>query len=164
MMPNQDVKMQFTIEDAKILFRNFAGKEKRYNPAGFRNFAVELPDDFAQKLIEDDWNVKYLEPREEGDPPRPIIKVMVRFDKIPPRVVVLTSTTRTQLDEDTVEVLDWANIKTVDLICRGSWFDVNGKTGWSAYLQTLFVTIEEDELERKYAFYDNLTPPEEEPF
>jgi len=68
---------------------------------------------------------------------------------------MLTSTTRTQLDEASVEVLDWADFKTVDLIARGYEWSVNGKSGVKAYLQSMFITIEEDALERKYAIHEN---------
>ena len=145
----------FMVEDATILFRNFSGKEGQYNREGDRNFAVILPPDVAEQMAADGWNVRQLDPREEGDEPTPYVQVSVNFNNRPPRVVLLTSTTRTQLDEASVEVLDWSDIKTADLIARGYEWSVNGKTGVKAYLQSLFVTIEEDALERKYAFYDN---------
>jgi hypothetical protein len=142
----------FMIEDAQIIFRNFEGKEGQYNRKGDRNFAVIIPDEkTAQKMLKDGWNVKYLESRDEGGDPTPYIQVAVNFANRPPRVVMMTSRARTNLVEDTVEVLDWANIKSSDLICRAYEWDVNGKQGIKAYLQSLFVTIEEDYLERKYA-------------
>jgi hypothetical protein len=145
------------VEDAPIIFRNFAGKEGQYNREGDRNFAVILPEDIAKQMLEDGWNVRYLEAREEGDSDTPYISVAVNFNNRPPRVVLLTSTTRTQLDENSVDVLDWADIKTADLIARGYDWSVNGKTGTKAYLQSLFVTIEEDALEQKYSINEN--PP-----
>ena len=152
-----DEAKTFMIEDAPIIFRNFAGKEGQYNREGDRNFAVILPDQIASQMLEDGWNVRYLAGREEGDEDTPYISISVNFKNRPPRVVLLTSTTRTQLDEDAVEVLDWADIQTADLIARGYDWDVNGKTGTKAYLQSLFVTIEEDALERKYSINEN--PP-----
>lgn len=160
-MPEQEVK-SFMIEDARIIFRNFSGKESQYNRKGARNFAVVLPDDIAEEMLADGWNVKYLDAREEGDTDTPFVQVTVRFDIRPPRVVMLTSTTRTQLDENSVEILDWADIKTVDLIARGHFWSNNGKEGWKAYLQSMFVTVEEDALEKKYANY--YPSEEEEPF
>lgn len=142
----------FKIEDAQIIFRNFEGKEGMYNKKGDRNFAVIIPDDkTAQDMLRDGWAVKFLEPREEGESPTPYVSVNVNYNNRPPRVVTLTSNGRTNLTEDTVEILDWANIANVDLICRAYDWEVNGKTGTKAYLQTMFVTIEEDDLERKYA-------------
>ncbi len=67
---------------------------------------------------------------------------------------MITSASRNQLSEDSVSVLDWAEIRVADLIARGYDWTVNGKSGTKAYLQSLFVTIEEDELERKYAVND----------
>ncbi len=64
---------------------------------------------------------------------------------------MITSTARTNLSEDSVGVLDWAEIKVADLIVNASYWTVNGKSGVKAYLKSLFVTIEEDALERKYA-------------
>jgi hypothetical protein len=152
-----DTAKTFMVEDAPIIFRNFAGKEGQYNREGDRNFAVILPEDVAKQMLEDGWNVRYLEAREEGDSDTPYISVAVNFNNRPPRVVLLTSTTRTQLDENSVDVLDWADIKTADLIARGYDWSVNGKTGTKAYLQSLFVTIEEDALEQKYSINEN--PP-----
>lgn len=145
----------FMIENAKIIFRNFEGKEGQYNRNGDRNFAVIIPDEkTAQNMLKDGWNVKYLQPREEGDEATPYIQVAVSYKNRPPRIVMMTSTARTVLTEDNVEILDWADIKSSDLICRAYEWDVNGKTGVKAYLQSLFVTIEEDYLERKYAVND----------
>jgi hypothetical protein len=152
-----DQAKTFMVEDARIMFRNFAGKEGQYNREGDRNFAVVIPDDVAEQMLADGWNVRYLEPREEGDEPTPYISVSVNFNNRPPRVILLTSTTRTQLDDKSVEILDWADIKTVDLIARGYDWTVNGKSGTKAYLQSLFVTIEEDALEIKYSI--NEIPP-----
>jgi len=148
-MPKSD---QFMIEEAQVIFRNFEGKEGQYNQNGDRNFAVIIPDEkTAQKMLKDRWNIKYLEAREEGEPNTPYIQVAVNFKQRPPHIVMLTSRARTILVEDTVAVLDFAEIEKVDLICRGYEWNVNGKAGVKAYLKSLFVTVEEDELERKYS-------------
>lgn len=146
-----DQAKTFMVEDAQIIFRNFAGKEGQYNREGDRNFACILPPETATQMEADGWNVRYLEAREEGEEDTPYIPIAVNFNNRPPRVVMITSNARTNLGEDMVEVLDWASIQTLDLIARGYEWTVNGKSGVKAYLQSLFVTIEEDALERKYA-------------
>ena len=50
-----------------------------------------------------------------------------------------------------METLDWVDILNVDLIVRPYEWSVNGKTGVKAYLQSIYVTIEEDPLEIKYS-------------
>lgn len=140
------------VEDADILFRNFSGKTSQYNPDGKRRFSLIIPDqDIAEQMLRDGWNVKYLEPREEGDERKPFIDVKVNFEgRRPPMVKVITDGGQTILDEDTVGMLDWADIRSVDVIVNGNPYDVNGKSGISAYLRSIYVTIEEDRFEKKY--------------
>jgi hypothetical protein len=151
-----DVKT-FMVEDARLVFRNFSGKEGQYNREGDRNFSVILDDEAAQLMLKDGWNVKYLASREEGEPDTPYIQIAVNFSNRPPRVVMITSTARTNLSEESISVLDWADIRTCDLIARAYDWTVNGKSGTKAYLQSMFITIEEDELERKYAINESNT-------
>jgi hypothetical protein len=145
------------MEGVQIIFRNFAGKEGQYNREGDRNFAVLLDEKIAGAMAEDGWNIKWLRPRseEEGEEPQAYLPISVNFKGRPPRIVMITSRGRTNLDEDTVETLDWADIINVDLIVRPYEWTVNQKSGIKAYLQALYVTIEEDALERKYAEMDH---------
>lgn len=139
------------MEDARILFRNFAGAEGKYNREGDRNFCVVLDPAAAEQMAQDGWNVKELPAREEGDAPQPYLQIKVNWGGRPPRVVMITSRGRNALTEDTCNVLDWVEIKKVDLIVNPYEWEVNEKTGVKAYLKSIFVTIVEDELELKYA-------------
>jgi hypothetical protein len=149
-MPNGQLT-PITLEGVRIAFRNFSGKEGQYNREGDRNFAAILPADIAEDMRRDGWNIKQLRPREEGDDPQDYIQVSVGFKGRPPRIVMITSRGRTTLGEDEVNILDWAEIANVDLILQPYEWTVNGKSGVKAYLKSIFVTIEEDDLERKYA-------------
>lgn len=148
-MPRND--RQLIMEDARILFRNFAGKEGKYNREGDRNFAVILDDGTASTLASDGWNVKWLKPREDGDEPQAYLSVSVNFKGRPPRIVMITSRGRTPIGEEQVEMLDWVDIKTVDLILNPYEWEIGEKSGIKAYLQSMYITIFEDPLELKYA-------------
>lgn len=140
------------IDDAQIRFRNFSGNPGQYNSAGQRNFCALLPEDVALAMAADGWNVKYLKAREEGEQPQAYIKIKVNFaGPRPPKIYMITSRGRRQLDEEMVSILDWADFAKVDLIISPYRYDFNGNQGVSAYLQTIFVTIREDELELRYA-------------
>lgn len=153
-MPPQDNTV--IMEGVRIIFRNFSGKEGQYNREGDRNFAVLLDDNIATAMAEDNWNVKWLKPREgeEDETPQAYLPVSVNFKGRPPRIVLVTSRGRTNLDESSIEMLDWADILNVDLIVRPYEWIVNDKSGIKAYLQSIYVTIEEDPLEIKYSEVD----------
>lgn len=140
-----------TLEDVRIMFRNFSGKEGQFNREGDRNFAVALDPDTAGEMARDGWNIKQLKAREEGDIPQDYMQVKVNFGGRPPKVVMITSRGRTSLGEGEVDILDWVDIEKVDMIINPYEWTVSGKSGIKAYLQSIFITIREDELDLKYA-------------
>ena len=141
-----------TLENVRLIFRNFSGAEGQFNRAGARNFAIALDPEIARQMRADGWNVKQLRVREEGDVPQDYLEVAVNYSSgKPPRIVTITSRGRTNVTEDTVMILDWAEIQTADLILNPYPWEVNGNAGVKAYLKSLFVTIREDELDLKYA-------------
>lgn len=148
---------QLLMENAEIIFRNFAGKEGQYNAEGDRNFCVLLDDETAKQLVSDGWNVKTLRARDEDEEPRSYIQVSVKYrgrngnTVRPPSIVLVTSKGRTSLSEAECELLDWVEIKNVDLIVRPFEWAVNGRTGIKAYLKSIYITIQEDQLQLKYA-------------
>jgi len=146
-----DESKTFMVEGAELIFRNFQGKEGLYNREGERDFSVFLPEAAAKDMLAEGWNVKYLASRDEGEPDRPYVQVSANFQNRPPRIFMITTAGRIALTEESVGVLDWADFENVDLIARGYEWNVNGKGGIKAYLQSMYATIEEDALARKYA-------------
>lgn len=145
------VNKNIVIEGARIGFRNFSGKEGKFNPAGRRNFCVFLPNDEAVSLADDGWNIKWLRPRNEDEEPQAYIQVAVAFGNIPPNVFMVTSRGKSKLDESTIDILDWAEIENVDLVIRPYNWEANGRTGVKAYVKDMYVSIVEDKFESKYA-------------
>lgn len=149
------------IENAHLFFKNFSGEQTAFNRAGDRNFCVFIDPEIAPKLKEDGWNIRMLNPRDDGDEPRPYIQVKVSYKNIPPRIYLMTSRKKRMLDEETVGELDIVDIQSCDLIITPYEWTINGKSGISAYLKTMYVVMEEDEFAAKYA---EMEYPGEAPF
>lgn len=133
------------IDDARIIYRNFSGAPSKFNREGDRNFSVIIPDEEqSQALIKEGWNVKIKPPREEGDSPFMHLPVKVKFNDRGPNVYLVTGDRMNKLDEETVGLLDDVDILRVDLDIRPYDWDVNGKTGRTAYLQSIKVVQQVD--------------------
>ena len=151
-MVNNNIK----IENARIIFKNFSGKEvPPYNPAGCRNFCVIIDNDLAVKLEEDGWNIKYLKPEDEEDEPQAYISVAVSFFPYPPKIVVISDGKPEEYTEEMIYSLDGSEMENVDLVIRPYNWKMKGKGGVKAYLKTMYVTLSEDEFAKKYAHYRN---------
>lgn len=153
------------IENARIVFRNLSGKSDKFNPqGGKRSFSVVIEDpEFANELKREGWNIKQFNPSPDSDEePAHFISVKVSYNNIPPHIYLCTSKNKTLLNEDTVGQLDYAEISNVDIVITPYQYEMSGRTGISAYVKTMYVTVVEDEFASKYE-YDDLDD-EEIPF
>lgn len=139
-----------TLEEARIGFRNFSGKEGKFNKEGDRNFVIFLESVVAEQMAEDGWNIKWLEPRDDQDDKQAFIKVKVNFRNRPPRIFIVTSKNKTPIGEDMVDMIDWIDIDFSDVIITPYHYEVNGRSGVAAYLKAIYVNIHEDDLHTKY--------------
>ncbi len=164
-MSEERVLGNIRIENAKLIFKNFQGKKTEFNDEGNRNFGVLLNDELAEQLEIDGWRVRYLRPRED-DPDQysqPWLSVKVKFNPYPPIVTLINSRGKKRLDEETIDQLDWSIIKNCDLIIRPyNYPAIKGRpAGVSAYLKAIYVTISEDEFEKKYSNIPDLDQEDE---
>lgn len=153
-LPNQEFSI--LMEDAPILFLNFSGIPGTYNQEGDRNFAVVIDEEVAEDMLEDGWNVKQLKDRDDepGDHYLSVsVKYRDRFGKElrPPKLVVVNSKGRLELDETNCDIIDKVDIAKVDLIINGRTRDEDGVRKIKGYLKSMFITLVEDPLEMKYA-------------
>lgn len=151
-MSEKRVTEHITIEGARLIYRNFSGAKGENNRDGSRAFGVLLDDDLAERLKDDGWNVKYRKPDLEGYC-QPFLNVKVKYNFYPPTAVMINSRGKVKLSEDSIGELDFCIIENADVIIRPyNYPAINGRPcGVSAYLKSIYVTIQEDEFARKYA-------------
>ena len=156
MLKERDGRYYLVIQDAKIMFRNFEGREKTNNRAGDRNFCVRIDDpEEAQKLAADGWNIKTLSPRDGVDDDEVhFLQVKLNYGRgRPPKIEVKTDTTEILYDEDTVKNLDTADLTDIKIVINPYHWEVNGKKGIKAYLNTFKATLVDDGF-----FFDDDSP------
>jgi len=140
------------IENARIIYRNFQGVATKFNREGDRNFAVIIPDEeIKDELVARGWNVKIKPPRDDDDSIFMFLPIKVKFNGRGPAVYLKSGEKVTRLDEESIGVLDEIDILNVSLDIRPYDWDVNGKTGRTAYLLAINVIQNIDRFGSEYA-------------
>ena len=155
---NRNNPSDLMIEDAKVLFTNFAGSPTRYNSeGGKREFSVALPLNLVEDLEKDGWNVKYRKNADgEFDPERPYLGVKVSYKFRAPAIWLIAGGRKQLMTEDTVGTLDNITIKSADVVIHPSVYEVRGQQGISAYVKELYVVMDDESASfaSKYADLD----------
>lgn len=140
------------IEGANIIWKNFSGERDRFNP-GKRGFSVVIDDTvMADELRQEGWNIKERPLQEGADPSEqewtlPVKLNMNRYTQ----VWLIVGNHKTLLDENTVAQLDVVDIIDCDISIRPYEWEMSGRTGITAYVDSMYVTIRENKFAEKYA-------------
>lgn len=123
-------------------YRNFSGKNNDFNKTGARSFSIFLPADVADELREIGWYVKKKPPYGDSDEPQNQLDIAIGYNYMPPTVTLITHDGKeSRLGEDSIGILDTADIQQADVTIRPYNWEVNGKTGCKAYLQEMKVWL-----------------------
>ena len=154
------------LEDVGLIFKNFSGSASQMNSAGQRNINIVLNPEHAEELATYGFPVREWSPKPSEDEPEPpiflLLKVNIKYSGArPPRVRMVGSTSRkiTELTEDTISLLDSAEIVSTDIVVRPYNYEIRGETGVSAYAQNMVCVVVEDPLDLKWTFQDGDDEP-----
>ena len=141
------------IDDAKLIFKNFEGRGDKFNREGDRNFSIRIDDpEVADALIAEGWNVKIKPGRDEDEGPFMRLPVKVKFTDFGPKVYLKSGRPEPiLLDEESIAMLDQIEIECADMDIRPFDWEVNGRTGRTAYLQAGHITQRIDRFAARYA-------------
>ena len=141
------------IDDAVLMFKNFEGRPDKFNREGDRNFSIRIDDpEMADALIEQGWNVKIKPPRDDDEGPFMRLPVKVKFSDYGPRVLLKgIKPDPIELDEESIGMLDQIDIEVADLDIRPFDWEVNGRTGRTAYLQGGHIIQKIDRFAARYS-------------
>ena len=143
------------IEGATIIWKNFSGERDRFNP-GKRGFSVVIDDAvMADELKQEGWNVKERPLQEGADPSEQewTLPVKLNINRYT-QVWLIVGNHKTLLDENTVAQLDVVDMIDCDISIRPYEWEMGGRTGITAYVDSMYVTIRENKFAEKYADLD----------
>ena len=142
-------KGQLIIEDAKLLYRHFAGTADDFHREGERDFSVRIDDpQLAERLAAEGWNVR--ERTYDDGEKFWHVKIKISYKFQPPAVGIVRKNGEVFLEEKDLGMLDHAEILRADLIIDPSVWNIRGETGVTGYLRALHVRIQEDPFMEKY--------------
>lgn len=157
---------QIKIPNCKIVFRNLEGRPTEWNKkGGKRDFAVVL-DNYSdvETLINMGFPIKYFNKKNDTDPDVPYLRVKVnyRYDDdgklISPHVYLIENGVKVLLNkhqgQNNVCEVDRGNIDYCDIIINPFYSNVNGQSFLSAYLDSMWVNLVDNEFEQKYSRYE----------
>ena len=143
------------LQDATLLFPNFAGVPNQFNKAGDRNSCVLIDDALAGQLSAIGWNVRIGKSSDPDVIPGKFISFTVNTDaKFPPRLWLIRQGRRPELmaPED-FNILDFARFKSVSLkINHYIWQEKPQKV--SGFLEEGFFELQPDPLRDRYFAVD----------
>lgn len=140
------------IDGRQIIFKNFEGRGDKFNREGDRNFSLRIDnEDTADALVKEGWNVRIKGGRDEDEGPFMRLPIKVKFTNYGPNVYLRTGDRVNELNEESIACLDNIEIESVDMDIRPYDWDVNGRTGRTAYLQSMEVVQRIDRFAARHA-------------
>lgn len=147
------------IDGRQIIFKNFEGRGDKFNREGDRNFSLRITDEStADALVKEGWNVRIKEGRDEDEGPFMRLPIKVKFTNYGPNVYLRTGDRVNELNEESIACLDNIEIESVDMDIRPYDWDVNGRTGRTAYLQSMEIVQRIDRFAARHAMSDETVP------
>ena len=148
------------INNARLVYRNFQGRGDKFNREGDRNFSVVIPNqEIADQLLAAGWNLKIKASRDDQELPFITLPVKIKFNDRGPACYLVANGNVTRLSEDMVGIIDDIDIESVDLDVRPYDWEINGKSGRTAYLQGISVTQKVDRFAERFARANNPDTP-----
>ena len=150
-----------SIENTRFIFEtNFSGDPRRDKFGSDKRYAnIIVPEELAEELIDEGFNIKMTKPR-EGDEEEfvPTYYVAIKLayrnrngepKQWPPKVLLVVEDSVTELDEESVDCIDYAWIDRVNVVLN----KYESERGKSLYIKTLevFQRVEDDPILARHA-------------
>lgn len=142
--------------DVKWSFSHFDGRADTFNDEGDHNFQIILPEETARELAAEGWNVREMDPYEEGDPPEYLLKVKISYKYEAPKIYLIKGDRKFRADEADLSDIRRDTCEQIDVIITPSRWVNGNRSGVSAYVKELYAKVRESRFEHKYSDYQEI--------
>lgn len=146
------------IENANVKwgFSHFDGKADTFNDEGDHNFTLVIPEEHAKQLMDEGWNIRTLEGREEGDPPEYTLKVKISYRFEAPKVYIIKGKRKFRADESDLQDIKRTTCEQLDVIITPSRWVHGRDTGITAYVKEMYAKVKESRFSAHYSDYEEV--------
>lgn len=146
------------LEDAQIKwnFSHFDGREDTFNAQGDHNFTLILPEETAEALLKEGWNVRQNDGYEEGDPPEHTLKVKISYRFEPPKIYLLKGNRKIRADERDLADITRSTCEQIDVIITPSRWVHGQNSGITAYAKELYAKVRQSRFAERYSDYEEI--------
>ena len=147
------------IYDGEIAYSNFSGRPTQFNPnGGVRTVTFVIPPDIADSLIADGWHIR--EQIFDDGTSRFLLEAKITFKTRTgqirdPKIFIIRNDGVIHITEDTVSTLDRMEIVNAEAVIGPFYWDWGGKSGITAYVNSLYITVKENPIDEKYRMMIN---------
>ena len=120
------------ITEGEIAYSNFSGRPTQFKPeGGVRTVTFVIPHDIAMLEAKFTFRTRNGQPRD-------------------PKIFIVRNDRLVHMTEETIDTLDRADILSVDADLGASHWEYGGRTGITAYINSMYVTIKDNPVDEKY--------------
>ena len=171
----------YSVDNARIIWTNFAGVEKDFNHSGKRNFVWAIPDvlnfrdgqisglELAQRLAGEGYNIKHRSSRDGLDGEEfDHVRIDISYETAKgqpieeinpdwyPRIYLLDDNNcALEITRDGIGMLDGKRILYAYFEFRPCPWNFNNKTGTAAKLKRIFLNVRKDPLADRFRIIDS---------
>ncbi len=146
------------LEDVQVKwsFSHFDGRAGTFNDEGDHNFTIILDPEFAETLLEvpDGWNVKKYQPADETEPPEYTLSVKISYRFEAPKIFFIRGDRKYKANQEDLGDIRRSSAEKINIVVTPSRWVNGNRTGVSAYLREMYVTIRESRFADEYRDYE----------
>lgn len=148
--PSGSGHFQLVAKNVKLYSHDFSGDRSKFKT---RSICLDIPEEVKDRLLEDGWDLRISEPKDDRYEPKCFLPITIRFNEYGPEIMKTGPNTPVKYDQDTVGVLDRTSMTDIELVINPFHNPNNPDARPKAYLSEMRFKLNMSPLD--YEFNDD---------